>query len=232
MSVDTSYSLMTLFADGGWFMYPLMLCSMVALGVIFAKAWTLRVAHRGTLQVLRDVEAAMRAGEVDKAAEIAYDTPGPAAAILLAGLRRVQSKKLGAGELESAISVTGTIELGFLERGLIILATVSNVAPLLGFMGTVAGMIEAFGAIEAAGQVEPALVAGGIKVALITTAAGLVIAIPVNIMYNFFVTRIDSLIVDMERGADHILKLAWALEKDGRLEVVRTKRAPAAGLAT
>lgn len=232
MSVDTSYSLMTLFADGGWFMYPLMLCSMVALGVIFAKAWTLRVAHRGTVQVLREVGAAMRAGEVDKAAEIAYNTPGPAAAILLAGLRRVQNKKLGAHELESAISVTGTIELGFLERGLIILATVANVAPLLGFMGTVAGMIEAFGAIEAAGQVEPALVAGGIKVALITTAAGLVIAIPVNIMYNFFVTRIDSLIVDMERGADDILKLAWALEKDGRLEVVHKKPAPAAGLTT
>ncbi len=232
MSVDTSYSLMTLFADGGWFMYPLMLCSTVALGVIFAKAWTLSVARRGTLRVLQEVGAAMRAGEVEQAAQIAYNTPGPAAAILLAGLRRVQSKKLGAGELESAISVTGTIELGFLERGLIILATVANVAPLLGFMGTVAGMIEAFGAIEAAGQVEPALVAGGIKVALITTAAGLVIAIPVNIMYNFFVTRIDSLIVDMERGADDILKLAWALEKDGHLEIVHTKRAPAAGLTT
>jgi biopolymer transport protein ExbB len=223
---------MTLFADGGWFMYPLMVCSMVALGVIFAKAWTLRVAHKGTVAVLRDVESAIEAGDIDKAAETAYNTPGPAAAILLAGLRRIQSKKLGSGELESAITVTGTIELGFLERGLIILATVANVAPLLGFMGTVAGMIQAFGAIEAAGQVEPALVAGGIKVALITTAAGLVIAIPVNIMYNFFVTRIDSLIVDMERGADHILKLAWALERDGRLEVVRTKRVPAADLAT
>jgi biopolymer transport protein ExbB len=92
-------------------------------------------------------------------------------------------------------------------------------------------MIEAFGAIETAGQVEPSLVAGGIKVALITTAAGLVIAIPVNIMYNFFVTRIDSLIVDMERGADHVLKLAWALERDGRLEVVRTKRSPVPGPA-
>lgn len=229
--MDTSYSLMTLFADGGWFMYPLLLCSMVALGVIFAKGWTLRLAHRGTQKVLHDVEGAMRAGDLDKAADIAYSSPGPAAAILLAGLRRIQSKKLGEGELESAITVTGTIELGFLERGLIILATVANVAPLLGFMGTVAGMIEAFGAIEAAGQVEPALVAGGIKVALITTAAGLVIAIPVNIMYNFFVTRIDSLIVDMERGADHILKLAWALERDGRLEIVPAKQSPIPGPA-
>jgi biopolymer transport protein ExbB len=198
----------------------------VALGVVFAKGWTLRLAHRGTQKVLSDVEAAMQGGDLEKAMDVAYATPGPAAAILLAGLRRIQSKKLGSGELESAITVTGTIELGFLERGLIILATVANVAPLLGFMGTVAGMIEAFGAIEAAGQVEPALVAGGIKVALITTAAGLVIAIPVNIMYNFFVTRIDSLIVDMERGADRVLKLAWALEREGRLEIVRAKRSP------
>ena len=226
--MDTSYSLMSLFADGGWFMYPLLLCSMVALGVIFAKAWTLRLAHRGTQKVLHEVGAAMREGRLDEATEIAYATPGPAAAILLAGLRRIQTRRLGAGELESAITVTGTIELGFLERGLIILATVANVAPLLGFMGTVAGMIEAFGAIEAAGQVEPALVAGGIKVALITPAAGLVIAIPVNIMYNFFVTRIDSLIVDMERGADDILKLAWSLEREGKLQVARAKRSPVA----
>jgi biopolymer transport protein ExbB len=225
--VDTSYSLMTLFADGGWFMYPLLLCSMVALGVIFAKGWTLRIADRGTQKVLSEVGKAMREGRLDDATEIAFVTPGPAAAILLAGLRRIQGKRLGAGELDAAINVTGTIELGFLERGLVILATVANVAPLLGFMGTVAGMIEAFGAIEAAGQVEPALVAGGIKVALITTAAGLVIAIPVNVMYNFFVTRIDSLIVDMERGADDILKLAWALEREGRLEVVRAKPSPA-----
>lgn len=221
--MDTSYSIMTLFVDGGLFMYPLLLCSMVALGVIFAKAWTLRLAHAGTQRVLREVEVAMRGGDLEQAIEIAYATPGPAAAILLAGLRRIQTKRLGSGELESAISVTGTIELGFLERGLVVLATVANVAPLLGFMGTVAGMIQAFGAIEAAGQVEPALVAGGIKVALITTAAGLVIAIPVNIMYNFFVTRIDSLIVDMERGAGHVLKLAWALERDGRLHIVRKK---------
>lgn len=230
--MDTSYSLMTLFTDGGWFMYPLMLCSMVALGVIFAKAWTLRLAHKGTQKVLREVEAAIQQGELERATEVAYATPGPAAAILLAGLRRVQGRKLGEGELESAITATGTIELGFLERGLIILATIANVAPLLGFMGTVTGMIEAFGAIEAAGQVEPALVAGGIKVALITTAAGLVIAIPVNIMYNFFVTRIDSLIVDMERGADHVFKLAWTLEREGRIEVVKAKRSPVLGPAT
>jgi hypothetical protein len=85
------------------------------------------------------------------------------------------------------------------------------VAPLLGFLGTVAGMISAFGAIAAAGQVEASLVAGGIKVALITTATGLIIAVPTNVAYNFFVTRIDKLIVEMEQGTAHVLNLIWDL---------------------
>jgi biopolymer transport protein ExbB len=89
----------------------------------------------------------------------------------------------------------------------------------MGFLGTVAGMILAFAAIEAAGNVDPALVAGGIKVSLLTTAAGLVIAIPVNIAYNFFVTRIDRLIVDMEQGAQKIIGVAWDFEKDGKIEI-------------
>ena len=101
------------------------------------------------------------------------------------------------------------------------LATVANVAPLMGFLGTVAGMILAFASIESAGEVEPALVAGGIKVALLTTATGLSIAIPVNIGYNYFVTRIDSLILDMEQGTQQILNLAWDMEKEGKLTIVR-----------
>jgi len=219
--LDSQYRLLTLFADGGMMMYPLVLCSMIALGVIIAKAWTLWLAHRGTHRVITGVEEAAMRGDIDGAIEIAHNTAGPAAAILLAGLRRIKSKRLGAGELEAAVSTTGTIELGFLERGLVILATIANVAPLMGFLGTVAGMILAFAAIEAAGDVDPSLVAGGIKVALLTTAAGLVVAVPVNIAYNTFVTRIDRLIVDMEQGAQKIFNLAWDLEKDGRVEIVR-----------
>jgi hypothetical protein len=93
-----------------------------------------------------------------------------------------------------------------------VLATIANVAPLLGFLGTVAGMISAFGAIAEAGQVEASLVAGGIKIALITTATGLIIAIPVNVAYNFFVTRIDKLIMEMEEGTPHVLNLIWDME--------------------
>ncbi len=218
--MESQYNILTLFADGGLMMYPLILCSLVALGVIIAKAWTLHSAHSGAQRVLVEVEEAARAGRMDEAMQIARSTAGPTAAILMAGLRRIQQGTVRSGEIDQAIATTGTIELGFLERGLVILATLANVAPLMGFLGTVAGMIEAFGAIEAAGTVEPGLVAGGIKVALLTTATGLIIAVPINICYNFFVTRIDTLILDMEQGAQRVLNLAWDLEKDGRLAVI------------
>ena len=217
--MGTQYQLLTLFADGGWMMYPLVLCSLIALGVIIAKGWTLFQAHHGTTKVLAQVEEAAAAGRIDEALQIASATPGPAAAILVVGLRRIRNKRLAQGEIEKAVATTGAIELGFLERGLVILATIANVAPLMGFLGTVAGMIIAFGAIEIAGDVDPSLVAGGIKVALLTTAAGLVIAIPVNIAYNFFVTRIDQLIVDMEQGSQKIIALAWDLDKKGTIQI-------------
>ncbi len=217
----SQYELLTLFADGGAMMYPLVLCSLIALGVIIAKAWTLWLAHKSAKRVLADVEESARAGRIDEAIQIASETAGPTAAILLAGLRRMRLGTVNEGELPRAVSTTGAIELGFLERGLVILATIANVAPLMGFLGTVAGMIIAFAAIEAANTVDPALVAGGIKVALLTTATGLAIAIPVNIGYNYFVTRIDSLILDMEQGTQQILNLAWDMEKEGKLNIVR-----------
>lgn len=205
----SQYHLLSLFSDGGFMMYPLVLCSLIALGVIIAKSWTLWVAHASTQTVLAEVEEAASEGRLADAAELAAARPGPAAAILVAGLRRITSDDTSDKGLASAIRTTGTIELGFLERGLVILATVANVAPLMGFLGTVVGMILAFAAIEAAGDVDPTLVAGGIKVALLTTATGLLIAIPVNIGYNFFVTRIDTLILDMEQGAQKVLDLSY-----------------------
>ena len=218
--MNVSYNLMTLFADGGPMMYALVLCSLVALGVIIAKACTLFIAHKDTDRILEDVQELSRAGDIDQAITRCTETPGPTAAILLVGLRRLREGRFAEGDLERAIDTTGTIELGFLERGLVILATVANVAPLMGFLGTVAGMIMAFASIETAGDVDPTLVAGGIKVALLTTATGLLIAIPTNIGYNFFVTRIDKLIVDMEQGTQQILNLVWDLEREGKVQQV------------
>jgi biopolymer transport protein ExbB len=215
-ATSQSYTLLNMFYDGGGFMYPLVLCSLFALGVIFAKFYTLWAARRSSATILAQVTELIQQRRLDEAVHLAEETPGPVAAILGVGLRRAQDRSYSSADIEKAIKTTGTIELGFLERGLPVLATVANVAPLLGFLGTVAGMIAAFGAIEIAGQVEASLVAGGIKIALITTAAGLLIAVPVNVGYNYFVTRIDKLIVEMEEGTDRVLNLVWDLGKPDR----------------
>lgn len=228
----STYGLIQLFADGGFMMYPLLLASLLGLGVIIAKAYILWAARRDAQRVLREADALAREGRLGEAIELAERTPGPVSAILLAGLRRIRERRAGR-DIEHAMSSTGTIELGFLERGLVVLATVATVAPLMGFLGTVWGMIAAFAAIEIAGQVEATLVAAGIKIALITTAAGLVIAIPINIAYNFFVTRIDQLIVDMEEGTNAVVSLMWDVypETDTALVGERPHRADMAHTA-
>jgi biopolymer transport protein ExbB len=226
-----TYTLLNMFYDGGEFMYALVLCSLFALGVIIAKGYTLFQANRRSKQLLAEFETLAQEGRVDEAIAVAEETPGPVAAIIHAGLKRVRERNRTGADIEQALKTTGVIELGFLERGLPVLATISNVAPLLGFLGTVAGMISAFGAIAEAGQVEASLVAGGIKVALITTATGLLIAVPVNIAYNFFVSRVDTLIREMEEGSAGVLNLIWDLERDGRLQLAGTPAAvPSAGI--
>jgi biopolymer transport protein ExbB len=199
-----------MFRDGGLFMYPLLLCSILGLAVILVKFVTLRLAKVQTGRLLDRVHSMVRGGRVDQAMELCANTRGPVASILLTGLHLY--KERSSARAEQAITHAGRIEMAFLEKGLVVLATISNVAPLIGFLGTVAGMIMAFGAIESAGEVEATLVAGGIKVALITTATGLAIAIPVNIAHNWFVSQIDALIVDMRQGVQSIQDMLWAGE--------------------
>jgi biopolymer transport protein ExbB len=209
LQTEAQYALLELFKDGGIFMYFLVLCSLLALGVMIAKFYLLFVAHRDSKKLLEEVAATPnRPDAIKSVIQMADETQGPVAAILSSGLRRVRDAAQSDKDIEKAVQTTGAIELGFLERGMVVLATIANVAPMLGFLGTVAGMITAFGAVAEAGQIEASLVAGGIKVALITTATGLTIAIPVNIAYNFFVTRIDQLIIDMDRGADIVLDMS------------------------
>ncbi|MGH7572499.1 MAG: MotA/TolQ/ExbB proton channel family protein [Gemmatimonadota bacterium] len=200
-------TLLQLFRDGGIFMYPLLACSILGLAVILVKFVTLRMAKVRTERLLERVTALVRSGRVDQAIDLCANTRGPVASILLTGLHMYEEGSTA--RAEQAITHAGRIEMAFLEKGLVVLATVANVAPLIGFLGTVAGMIIAFGAIEAAGEVEAPLVAGGIKVALITTAAGLIIAIPVNMAHNWFVSQIDGLIVDMRRGVQAINDVLW-----------------------
>ena len=220
-------TLLQLFRDGGIFMWPLLACSVLGLAVILVKFVTLHMAKIRTDQLLDRVRSLVAAGRVEDAIQLCARTRGPVASILLTGLHLYQE-----GETDRAdqtVTHAGRIEMAFLEKGLVVLATIANVAPLIGFLGTVAGMILAFGAIEMAGEVEATLVAGGIKVALITTASGLVIAIPVNIAHNYFISQIDGLIIDMRQGVQTIHDILWAPGVAIRPEGRATAREKAAG---
>lgn len=190
--------------DGGWMMWPLGACAVVGLVIIVLKLAELGIKGSRTRKFLREVDTLLTQRKVKEALALARDSDSPAGKILAAGLERHDE---GADRVMKAIENVGLVEMAGLERGLIWLATCSNVAPLLGFLGTVIGMIEAFAAIENAGEVEATLVAGGIKVALITTAAGLVIAIPINIAHNYFITQIDGMVIDMEESAQKMIDM-------------------------
>jgi biopolymer transport protein ExbB len=187
---------------GGFMMWPLAAAALIGLIIIVWKLFDLSTKSLRTKKFLRDVDELIAQRKIDQALALSRDSNTPAGRILAAGLER---RHEGSERVMKAIENTGLIEMAGLESGLVWLATVSNVAPLLGFLGTVIGMIQAFQAIEAAGEVEATLVAGGIKVALITTATGLAIAIPMNIAHNYFVTRVDRLVIDMEESAQKMV---------------------------
>lgn len=208
------------FADiwegGGFMMWPLAAAFLIGMIVVVWKLIDLTSKGARTRRVLREVDALVAEGRINEAIEVAERSNTPAGRILSEGLRRHTE---GTERVVKAIENAGLIEMAKLERGLVVLATVSTVAPLLGFLGTVIGMIQAFQAIELAGEVEATLVAGGIKVALITTASGLVIAIPISIAHNYFVSRIDRLVIDMEESAQRTI--------DALHEMETTRTAPA-----
>jgi biopolymer transport protein ExbB len=149
-----------------------------------------------------DILNAVRREGVDAGARVCEQTRGPIAAIVHSGLKEAGR---GPAAVEKAIETAGAVEMSFLERGLIWLATISTVAPLLGFFGTVTGMIDAFEAIAAADQVSAKLVAGGISQALITTQAGLLVAIPTSLFHNFFLSQIDRFVVEMEESSSELV---------------------------
>jgi biopolymer transport protein ExbB len=188
--------------DGGFMMWPLAAAALVGFIIIVWKLFDLSSKSLRTRRFLREVDELIAQRKIDQALALSRDSNTPAGRIMAAGLERHNE---GSERVMKAIENVGLIEMAGLESGLVWLATVSNVAPLLGFLGTVIGMIEAFQAIEAAGEVEATLVAGGIKVALITTATGLAIAIPMNIAHNYFVTRVDRLVIDMEESAQKMV---------------------------
>ncbi len=187
---------------GGWMMWPLGAALAIGILIILWKLVDLQLKGGKNKTVLREADEQIAAGHLDEALEVCTESGAPAGNVLSAGLSRYNE---GTDRATQAVENAGAIEVAGLEKGLVWLATLSNVAPLLGFLGTVIGMIMAFQAIEIAGEVEATLVAGGIKVALITTATGLTIAIPINIFHNYFVTKIDRLVIDMEESAQRLI---------------------------
>lgn len=191
-----------LWEGGGFMMWPLALAFIIGIVVSIWKFIELTSKSSRTRATLRTVDDLVAEGRIAEAIEAAESSDTPAGRILSEGLRRHEE---GTERVVKAIENAGTIEMSKLEKGLVILATVSTVGPLMGFLGTVIGMIQAFQAIELAGEVEATIVAAGIKVALITTAAGLAIAIPISILHNYFVAKIDGLVIDMEESAQRTI---------------------------
>ena len=192
-----------LFVAGGNFMWGLLAAAIVALAIILERAYTLAKARTNTRRLIGNVITTLRSEGVSEAAQVCERTRGPIAAILHSGLMRAER---GPEAVEKAIETSGTIEMAFLERGLVALSAVANTAPLLGFLGTVSGMISAFEAIANADNVNAKLVASGISEALITTATGLIIAIPASLGHSFFLSVIDRFIIEMEETSAELVE--------------------------
>ena len=192
-----------LFVKGGIFMWWLLTVALVGFVFIIERMWTLSRARVNTRRLIGTIITTLRSDGVQAASEECQKVRGPIAAILYAGLQKADR---GRDQVEKAIATAGTIEMSFLERGLIWVSSVTTIAPLMGFLGTVSGMINAFEAIAASEQVNAKLVASGISEALITTATGLIIAIPATIGYNYFVSTIDRFVIEMEETAAELIE--------------------------
>jgi biopolymer transport protein ExbB len=177
------------------YMTPVLLCLIFGLAIALERIITLNMASTNTKKLLTKVEDALASGGVEAAKEITRSTKGPVASIFTQGLMRYSE---GIDMVEKSIISYGSVEMGRLEKGLIWISLFIALAPMLGFFGTVVGMIFAFDTIEAAGDISPTIVAGGIKVALLTTVAGLIAAMILQVFYNYLVSKIDSLVNDME----------------------------------
>jgi len=191
-----------LFLAGGDFMWPILALLILGLGYVIERFWTLTRASVNTRKFLAKLHQALDEGGVEAAAAECEKTPGPVASILHAGLSRANK---GLEHVEKAITNAGSIEMAFLEKGMIVLSTVIVLAPMLGFTGTVSGMVNAFDAIKKANDISPAIVAGGISQALLTTLFGLVVAMTIQIFYNYFSSKIDRLIIDMEESSIELM---------------------------
>jgi biopolymer transport protein ExbB len=197
------------YTAGGGFMHPILASLIIGLAFSFERLWTLTKARTNTKKFIVEVKRALTSGGVEAAKKVCENTSGPVASVFYAGLLRYDE---GLDAAEKAIIAYGGIEMGFLERGLIWISTFITIAPMLGFTGTVQGMIGAFDAIKEAAQISPAIVAEGISVALLTTLFGLVVAMILQVFYNYFISRIDRLVSDMEQSSIELIDALYEMK--------------------
>jgi len=201
--------LTTKFEAGGGFMWPILICLILGLAFCFERLWTLTSSKTNTKKFIIQVKRSLDDGGIEQAKQVCANTKGPVASVFHAGLLRADE---GLEAAEKAIIAYGGIEMGFLERGMIWISLFISLAPMLGFTGTVQGMISAFDAIKEAAQISPAIVADGIAIALLTTLFGLVVAMILQVFYNFLVSRIDRLVGDMEEASIELIDALYELQ--------------------
>ena len=197
------------FHDGGNFMWPILVALVFGLGFTLERIYSLMMSRIDSKTFFDDITKVIDNDGAEAALELCEQTQGPVSAIFHAGLSRLHR---GLAEVEKAIQNAGALEMAFLEKNMIWLNAVITIAPMLGFTGTVIGMISAFDAIKAANDISPAVVAGGISQALLTTAFGLVVAMIIQTFQNLFVSRIDKLVLEMEEQSVKIMDHLYEAE--------------------
>jgi biopolymer transport protein ExbB len=209
-STSTISYLQEKFVAGGLFMWPILACLVIGLAVAFTKLWTLSRSSVNSKKFIVQVKEKLKNGGVPEAIKLCENTRGSIASVFHAGLIRADE---GVDAAEKAIMTYGSIEMNFLERGLIWISLFISAAPMLGFLGTVQGMVISFDDISAANQMSPAIVANGISVALLTTLFGLVVALILQFFYNFFLSRIDKIVGDMEESSIELIDSLYNIGK-------------------
>jgi biopolymer transport protein ExbB len=193
------------FIEGGPFFMGIVLVTLIlGLAIAIERIIYLNMATTNTDKLVNNVEEAMNSGGVEAAKEVCRNTKGPVASIFYQGLDRMDE---GVEAAEKAVVSYGGVQMGLLEKNVSWLSLFISLAPMLGFMGTVIGMISAFDSIEAAGDISPAVVAGGIKVALLTTVFGLIVDIILQIFYNYIISKIDGIVNNMEDASIKLVDL-------------------------
>jgi biopolymer transport protein ExbB len=193
------------YIEGDWkFMTFVLICMILGLAFCIERVITLNLATVNTDKLLAKIEAKLQDNDYAGAMDVCKATQGPTASILHEGLKNADK---GIDAVEKAVVAYGSVQMGLLERGVIWIALFIAVAPMLGFMGTVVGMIQAFDKIAAVGDISPAIVADGIKVALLTTVFGLVVAIILQVFYNYIISKIDGIVNKMEDASITLVDL-------------------------